>query len=165
MYEGVIQIFLYTVWISVLECISRKNTLNNICLLPSDVKTFTKYTLILILQAFNWICVLQVLKKYPARATIPLYLLEHTPHDLVSHPSHVEGHPLHVIRILQVKRVKYGSGGYMQRDVVYLGWPIAPSYIEPKCGGRWGVAGSQPMRTAVRKSPNKLCRSTYNLHI
>jgi hypothetical protein len=48
--------------------------------------------------------------------TIPLlmYLLEHTPHDLVPHPSHVEGNSLHGIRILQpsfsrkVKRVKYG---------------------------------------------------------
>ncbi len=30
-----------------------------------------------------------------------------------------------------------------QRDVVYLSWPIAPSYMSPKCGGgRGGVAGS-----------------------
>ncbi len=37
----------------------------------------------------------------------------------------------------------------LQRDVVYLCWPIAPSYYESKCGGREGVAGSQPMSTAV----------------
>jgi hypothetical protein len=30
---------------------------------------------------------------------------------------------------------------------------------EPKCGGRGGVAGSQPMSTAVHRSPNKLFRS------
>ncbi len=37
---------------------------------------------------------------------------------------------------------------------------------EPKkCGGRGGVAGSQPMSTAVQKSPNKLWRSNsiFNL--
>jgi hypothetical protein len=34
----------------------------------------------------------------------------------------------------------------LQGDVVYLGWPIAPSFIESKCGG---IAGSQPMSTAV----------------
>jgi hypothetical protein len=43
-----------------------------------------------------------------------MYLLEHTPHDLVPHPSHIEGNPLYVIRILQrsfsrkVKRDNYG---------------------------------------------------------
>ncbi len=35
----------------------------------------------------------------------------------------------------------------LQGDVVYLSWPIALLVYEPKCGG--GVAGSQPMRTAV----------------
>jgi hypothetical protein len=36
---------------------------------------------------------------------------------------------------------------------------------EPKCGGEGGVAGSQPMGTAVHWSPNKLWRtnSIYNL--
>jgi hypothetical protein len=29
----------------------------------------------------------------------------------------------------------------LQRDVVYLCWPIAPSYYESKCGGSGGVAG------------------------
>ncbi len=33
----------------------------------------------------------------------------------------------------------------LQRDVVYICWAISPS----KCGGRRGVAGSQPMSTAV----------------
>ncbi len=29
-----------------------------------------------------------------------------------------------------------------QKDVVYLGWPIAPSYMSPKCwrGGLWGLS-------------------------
>ncbi len=38
---------------------------------------------------------------------------------------------------------------WLQRDVVYLGWPIAPSYMRPNAGGgRGGVAVSQPMSTA-----------------
>jgi hypothetical protein len=38
---------------------------------------------------------------------------------------------------------------------------------EPKCGGGGGVAGPQPMRTAVHRSPNKLLRSNsiFNLCI
>jgi hypothetical protein len=40
------------------------------------------------------------------------------------------------------------SGG-LQGDVVYFSWPIGALVYEPKCGGRGGVAGSQPMRTAV----------------
>ncbi len=46
----------------------------------------------------------------------------------------------------------------LQRDVVYLGWPIAiaPSYMSPNSWGGGEVAGSQPMRRAVHRSPNKL---------
>jgi hypothetical protein len=42
--------------------------------------------------------------------------------------------------------------GASQRDVVYLGWPIAPSYMSPNAGG-WGrgVAGSQPMSTSANE--------------
>jgi hypothetical protein len=36
------------------------------------------------------------------------------------------------------------------RDVVYLGLPIATSYMSPNAGGMGGVAGSQPMSTAVQ---------------
>jgi hypothetical protein len=38
---------------------------------------------------------------------------------------------------------------------------------EPKCGGKGGVAGSQPMSTAVHRIPNKLWRSKslFNLMI
>jgi hypothetical protein len=39
-----------------------------------------------------------------------------------------------------------------QRDVVYLGWPIAPSYIGPNARGGGGC-GSQPMSTAVHMEP------------
>ncbi len=34
-----------------------------------------------------------------------------------------------------------------QRDVVFLGWPISPSYMSPHAGG--GGAGYQPMCTAA----------------
>jgi hypothetical protein len=53
----------------------------------------------------------------------------------------------------------------LQRDVVYRGWPIAPSYMSPNAGGVGGVAGFQPMSTAVHRSPNKLWRSNsiFNL--
>ncbi len=46
----------------------------------------------------------------------------------------------------------------LQTDVVHLGWPIAPSYMSPNTGRR-GVAGSQPMSTAVHRSQNKLRKS------
>jgi hypothetical protein len=41
----------------------------------------------------------------------------------------------------------------------------SPLVYEPKCGDRWGVAGSQPMSAAVHRSPNKRWRSnsTFNL--
>jgi hypothetical protein len=44
----------------------------------------------------------------------------------------------------------YLPGGY--KEMSYI---LALVY-EPKCGGREGVPGSQPMSTAVRRSPNKL---------
>jgi hypothetical protein len=46
--------------------------------------------------------------------------------------------------------------GGLQRDVVYFGWPIAPSDMNPNAaggGGGWRVAGSQPMSTAVNMEP------------
>ncbi len=51
------------------------------------------------------------------------------------------------------------GGGGAQRDVVYLGWPRAPSYINPNVWGG-GFAGSQPMSSAVHMEPNKLWRSS-----
>ncbi len=57
------------------------------------------------------------------------------------------------------------SSKELQRDVVYLGWPIAPSYMSPKFGGREGVGGSQPMSTAVHRSPNKLWRSNSKFNL
>jgi hypothetical protein len=52
----------------------------------------------------------------------------------------------------------------LQRDVVYLGWPIAPSYMSTDAR-EGGVVGSQPISTAVHRSPNKLWRSNsiFNL--
>ncbi len=47
-----------------------------------------------------------------------------------------------------------------------LSWLISSALVfEPKCGGRGGVAGPQPMNTAVHRSPNKLWRSNsvFNL--
>jgi hypothetical protein len=37
----------------------------------------------------------------------------------------------------------------LQRDVVYLDWPIAPLYIRVQMRGNGGVAESQPMSTPV----------------
>ncbi len=59
-------------------------------------------------------------------------------------------------------RLSYGPARLhrgLQRDVVFFAWPIAPSYMSPNAGGRGGVARSQPMSTAVHRSPNKLWRS------
>jgi hypothetical protein len=52
----------------------------------------------------------------------------------------------------------------LQRDVVYLDWPIAPSYTSPNARRR-GVEGSQPVSTAVLRSPSKPWRSNsiFNL--
>ncbi len=48
-----------------------------------------------------------------------------------------------------------------QRDVVYLGWPIAPSYNVPKCGGGGGLSHWVQLCTW---SPNKLWGS-YSIGI
>ncbi len=38
-----------------------------------------------------------------------------------------------------------------------LSWPTNSALVyESNCGGMWGVAGSQPISTAVHRSPNKL---------
>jgi hypothetical protein len=42
----------------------------------------------------------------------------------------------------------FNQGVTKRCRVVYLGWPIEPSYMSPNAGGG-GVAGSQPMSTAV----------------
>ncbi len=51
----------------------------------------------------------------------------------------------------------------LQRDVVYLGWPIASLYMSPNAGGGGGVAGSQSMSTAVNISPIWISNSIFNL--
>jgi hypothetical protein len=55
----------------------------------------------------------------------------------------------------------------LQREVVFLGWPIAPSYMSPKAGGGGELRGCQPMSTAVHRSLNKLWRSNciFNLWV
>ncbi len=48
-----------------------------------------------------------------------------------------------------------------------LSWLTNSAFVyEPKCGSEGGVAGSQPMNTAVHRSPNKLWRSNsiFNRH-
>ncbi len=54
----------------------------------------------------------------------------------------------------------------LQRDVVYLGWPLAASHMIQKAGGGEELQGlSQPMSAAVQRRPNKLWRSNsiFNL--
>jgi hypothetical protein len=56
---------------------------------------------------------------------------------------------------------KRGMSRGLQRDVVYLGLTnsaLVPSYVSPNAGGGGGLRGSQPMITAVHRSPNKLRR-------
>jgi hypothetical protein len=55
----------------------------------------------------------------------------------------------------------------LQRDVVYLGWPLAPSYMSPNAEEGWELrpAGSQPMSTAVHRSPNNLWRSNSIINL
>ncbi len=68
-------------------------------------------------------------------------------------------------KIIRKTGLSYGMGFIpargLQRDVVYLGWLIEPSDMSPNAGGRGGVAGSQPMSTAVCRSLNKLWRSNH----
>ncbi len=61
-------------------------------------------------------------------------------------------------RCFHRKYVVWGGGG-LQRDVVYLGWPIAPSYMSPNAG----VGGSCGVSANEYSSTNKLWRSIFNL--
>ncbi len=54
------------------------------------------------------------------------------------------------------------EGRGSQRDVVYLGWPIAPSYMSPNAGGGWELRGLSQWVQLFTWSPNKLWRSTSN---
>ncbi len=47
-----------------------------------------------------------------------------------------------------------------QRDVVYLGWPMAPAYMSPNAGGEGGIAGSQPMSSIWA-----LCAQLYSVQL
>ncbi len=48
----------------------------------------------------------------------------------------------------------------LQRDVVYLGWPMAPSYMSPNAR-EWGSCGFK----AVHRSPNNFWRSNSIFNI
>ncbi len=69
----------------------------------------------------------------------------------------------HVLKVLKVKNSH--TQGVTKR--CRLSWLTNSALVyEPKCGGRGGgVAGSQPISTAVHRSPNKLWRSNsiFNL--
>ncbi len=47
----------------------------------------------------------------------------------------------------------------LQRDVVYLCWPIAAQYESKRRGEGGSFTGSQPMSIVVHRSPNKLWKS------
>jgi hypothetical protein len=51
-------------------------------------------------------------------------------------------------------------GGYREMSSILADQERALVY-EPKCSGKGGVPGSQPMNTAVHRSPNKLWRSDF----
>ncbi len=51
---------------------------------------------------------------------------------------------MHVILALQQTFVQWGTCRELKRDVVYLGWPIKPSYMSPKGGeGSCGVSANE----------------------
>ncbi len=61
-------------------------------------------------------------------------------------------------------RIEYSSSRGSHRDVVYLGWPIAHSFMSPKAGGG-GLRGLSQRVWLGTWSPNKLWRSNsiFNL--
>ncbi len=65
-------------------------------------------------------------------------------------------------------RLRVGGGSVgargLQRDVVYLGWPIAPSYMR-QMRGEWGSCGVSANEYSCAQDPNKLWRSNslFNL--
>jgi hypothetical protein len=50
--------------------------------------------------------------------------------------------------------IKLLAGGYKEMSSILADHAVAPSYMSPN--GEGGVAGSQPMITAVHRSPNNL---------
>jgi hypothetical protein len=63
-------------------------------------------------------------------------------------PSHL----VFSLIIMLIMTVLFNSNRGSQRDVTYLGWPIAPSYMSPNAGkGGEGLWESQPMSTPVHK--------------
>ncbi len=78
-------------------------------------------------------------------------------------PVYREGTPGVYKEMSSILADQYSARG-SKRDVVYLGKPIAPSYMSPNAG-EGGVAFSQPMSTAVHRRQNKLwiSKSIFNL--
>ncbi len=92
----------------------------------------------------------------PPSSTITLYM--YYVHTWYSRATHVLRHPLYLRSCTLQKKQKWRDQGESHRDVVYLGWSKAPSYMSPnKKGGGWGVAGSQlAMATISKRSETKL---------
>jgi hypothetical protein len=66
----------------------------------------------------------------------------------------------HAFEISRSFRTASGPSKGLQRDVVYLDWPIAPLYMGPNAGGRGDLRGfSQWVQLYVHRSPNKLGKS------
>jgi hypothetical protein len=58
------------------------------------------------------------------------------------------------VNVIHQNHVEREGGRGSQRDVVYLGLTNSALVYKPKSGGRGvGVAGSQPMSTAVHMEP------------
>jgi hypothetical protein len=53
----------------------------------------------------------------------------------------------------------------LQRDVVYLGWPIAPSYMSPNAGGGRELRGFSQWVHLFTRSRNRLWRSNTILNL
>ncbi len=112
------------------------------------------------------------------------HILPPPPSASISRGPHTEHYTDNLIApfkdtLLRLVLARKGGGSFLRctlctgqgfkRDVVYLSWPTAPSYMSPNAGVGWGggVCGvsSNEYSTAVHRSPNKLWRSNsvFNL--
>ncbi len=60
-----------------------------------------------------------------------------------------------------LRNISFHAGGYKEMSIL-ADLSLAMS---PNAGGEWELQGSQPMNTAVHRSPSKLRRSNFILNL